>query len=229
MKKVFVLAAALIAAVVSQSAGATVIYSNLGPGGSYSPSGGQLVTGSSSTFGASYSSAARFRSQDYVSVDQIDVALSNLSGMNSAKVSLWTSNNGIPGVPLPGIELGSWTVSGFPAYNTSSTALITISGISGVQLAGGQHYFLAVTPVSQSDDSANIWNLNTSGAAGRLAFDYGYGFGWQGYYNYVSLLPAFDVIGTKVPEPGTIALVLGGIAGALRLRRCKAGRGADKR
>jgi hypothetical protein len=212
MKKALVFAAALAAAaLVSQSAGATTIVSTFGPGNTYNGAAGFLVGGSGSYLSIQYNEAAEFAVSSYFDLEQIDLAVQNLAGTNTAKVSLWTKSAS----GGPGYELASWTIGGMGGYNSSSNSPVTISGITGITLAAGAHYFLAVQPVSGSDDSAGIWNLNSIGAPAVVFHNYGYGWWNTG----VVPSPAFDLIGTKAPEPATIALVFGGIAGAMRLRR----------
>lgn len=214
MQKAMILAAALAgAALAAQPAGAAAIYSNIGSG--YLCCGGYAFGGSAGALGHSQYDAVPFVSPFYASVDQIDVALGRIWGTDTAQVSVWTAKG-----TLPGVKLASWNVSGFPYLGSSSTQLVTISGISGLGLLGGTKYFLAVGPADPHDDSFAVWNLNQTGAVAGYAWNYGYG--WSTYLNYTATMPAFDVVGhydPSVPEPGTIALVLGGLAGAARLRR----------
>lgn len=212
MQKAMIFAAALAgAALASQSAGATVIYSNFGPGNSYQGCCGFIVGGSTGGWGGLYMQAAEFRAPIYASLDQIDVALSNMGGSDTALVGIWTRSAG----GHPGYNLGSWMVTGIPAYGSTSNSPMTVSGISGITLAGGAHYYVSVSPVSNNDDSKNGWNFNSIGATGNTQANYGWGWSSSG----VGTATAFDVMGTPVPEPGTIALMIGGFAGAMRLRR----------
>jgi hypothetical protein len=214
MQKAMIFAAALAgAALASQAADATVLYSNFAPGNSYQGCCGMVVGGSTGGWHGLYIQAAEFRAPIYASLDQIDVALVTLGGADTALVGLWTKS----AAGHPGYNLGSWVVTGLPAYGASNSPL-TISGITGIILAGGEHYYVSVGPVSNSDDSKTGWNLNSSGALGNRQSNYGWG--WSG--NSFGTATAFDVVGTAVPEPGTIALVLGGLAGTARLRRRRA-------
>lgn len=206
------IAALFSVALVSHAAQATTIYTDLAPGSSYDCCSGYAFGGLTGMFASTSMAAVEFTSSAYASVDRIDLALQNISGSDTAEVSLWTKSG-----MLPGMELASWMVSGLPSMGSSTSAMITISGIAGLTLAGGEHYFLALSPVSPTDDSANVWNANTMGATGKFAFSGGSG--WFAVPGYTAVLPAFDIVGTQVPEPATIALALSGMAGAMRLRR----------
>lgn len=204
-----------MAAIVGLAAGpasAATIYSDLGPGNSYDCCSGLSVSGSGAF--AFFSEAAMFQSPVNASVDQIDIALSNINGTDTAEVSLWTVSGGVPGV-----QLGSWMVSGFPAFGSTSNSPITITGISGINLNAGTSYYLVAAPVSPTDNSDNSWNLNGFGTTGTVANNQGNG--WDAVSP--AILPAFDILGTvgtvHVPEPASIALLLGGLAGAIGLRR----------
>ena len=153
---------------VATVANAATVFSTFGPGQSFDLLG-VLISGPTSAvlFGSQY--ADGFTSPGYFNVDQIDVALANLSGTNSANVSLWTDV-----ADVPGSELGSWTLNGQPPFG--SFQVTAISGITGISLTKKSKYFLAVSPGAA--DTYDQWMGNNVGAQGPIAHMIGGG-GWE--------------------------------------------------
>jgi hypothetical protein len=213
LKLKFLAGAAIAAASLAWAASAeasTTIFSSFDPGPSYSSSSGWTVSTSSSAVGTTYSPAMNFTSPgDYV-VTQIDLGLGNVAGQNAVDISLWTDAGG-----ALGSNLGTWHVTGLPAFGSTGTALTTISGITGVSVHTGANYWLSADGVG---DSWNGWNL--TGAPGTILYPC--------CGTLSGGLGAFDVIGdvpTGVPEPATwISVILGfGALGlAMRNRRRRA-------
>jgi len=184
------------AAVSSQQAFAAVIFSDLGVGNSYNCCSAEDVTGSSTSIG--YQAVADgFTSAGTYDVTQIDVALAYLRGTNEAEISLWTDAGGSPGT-----ELGDWTVKDQPFFG--STALTTISGITGVTLAAGNSYYLIVAPIAA--DTFDGFNFNSTGASGPVLVNNG-----SGFFQVGTTLNAFAIL--SVAEPSTWAMMLLGFAG----------------
>jgi hypothetical protein len=197
MKRIVHLAVAFAATVLlAVPAAATTIYSTFGPGNSYDRVSGWGIVGP--VYGASSFAAGFVSSADYT-VTQIDFGLSRITGTDGAVVSLWTDSGG-----LPSTLLGSWTVTGLPNFGSSSTAVTTISGITGIHLTEGSAYFLVADPLAA--DTLAIWNQNSIGAATNILVDYGNG--WE----MGEAATAFDLQG-QIPEPSTLLLLFGGLAG----------------
>lgn len=203
------MAAAVMASMISAPALATTIFSTLDGSGKYDASDSWTI-GSSPT---SYSSASGFVSPGDFSLEQIDLGLSNVTGTNSATVSLWTDAAGVPGTML-----GSWSVSNQPSFGSTDSALATIGGISGIDLSAGASYFLVVVP--DAADTWDTWNWSTV-STGDVLYSTDGGGTW-GTNGGAQALGAFDLIGSaggRVPEPITIALFGAGLAGAAAMRR----------
>lgn len=194
---------------------ATVIASTLNAG-LYNSAAGQVASGSASFVGEE-EFAAPFISSGNFSVDQIDVGLTNNAGTNSAVVGLWTDVAGIPAV-----ELGSWNVNNQPHFGSTGSILTTITGISGINLTSGGHYFITIFP--GASDTWDVWNGNTLGIVGA-DFSTDGGVSWTQQANLDR--PAFDVLGTAaaaVPEPGTLSLfgfALFGLGASQRRRKSR--------
>jgi hypothetical protein len=196
----FVAAGSVVAAAPSQ---ASVIFSDLGPGGAYDSNVGWTVATNASVIAQDIAIGQEFTTTGAGDVSQIDVALGLLAGGGGAgQVSLWTSGFGS--------ELGVWN-----ATYSQPAGLFTISGITGVQLDADTTYILVASGLS---DTFGYWAWNSAGATGNL-YD-------NQSYQENGPLGAFDVLGgVAVPEPATWAMMLGGFGGLgalLRRRRARA-------
>jgi len=90
-------------------------------------------------------------------VIQIDLAVSNDEDtLDTFYASIWTENAGIPGTEVSGAY---WSLSTSAIFGTCC-ALVSITGITGVNLTGGQEYFMILGPLSLSDSSFNVWDWN---------------------------------------------------------------------
>jgi hypothetical protein len=201
---------------------ATALFSDLGTGNNvYNDTSEFDLAGSSSIYGAiNNSNSSMFADQFTVSgtgslpVLEIDLAVSNILGGNSFFASIWTDNSGTPGTQVPD---AFWDLS---TTNTAETccSLVTITGITGVTLTGGDEYFLVLGPQSDTDGSWNGWNYNSMGATGLSLQSTNGGLSWNTYYAN-GPLAAFDIVS---PEPGSwlmIGLGLAAIVSGARYRR----------
>ncbi len=145
---------------------------------------------------------------------QLDIALLYPNGLNepnSAIVDLVSDSSDSPGTVLQ-----SWNVANLPNSSICCT-LTTLTGDGTIPLVEGSKYWVAVLP--SSDSSLILWAWNTTGvntsccSNGVPALLYNHGSGWgpadklYGYPNPAPA-PAFEVLGTASPEPGTMALAL---------------------
>lgn len=212
----------------SPSAFATAFFSDFGPGGTYGAGGGYSISGSNA-WNLTYSAwGAQFTSSSSGTVTQIDLALTNNAGSGNVNVYLYGDSSGSPASSA----IGSWTVAAAGQFGSTNNTVVTIPGISGVNLVAGTSYWLLLAPVDAGGSLFDAWNVNSLSplALGNLV-------GFSDPTQITSspsqtvsdqTLPTFDVLGTAdavsaIPLPATLPLFAGGI-GALGLVRWRSKR-----
>jgi hypothetical protein len=128
-----------------------------------------------------------------------------LTGTAPVVVSLWSNLNvdtgGNPGSE-PQNVLGSWTVT--PLVSDGSGNQITNVDISGVTLKAGSTYWVEVAAGDAGIDAS--WYLNTISATGLTNNVYNDP-NAEAYDDAdIDTLPAFEIDGTPVPEPSSLAI-----------------------
>jgi len=138
-----------------------------------------------------------------LSVSEIDLAVGNVTPYaNTFFATIWTDSTGLPGIQVADAD---WSTS------TSATAgtccgLVSLTGITGVNLTGGDQYFMILGPLSVSDTSLNAWNDNNQGATGLVLYSNNGGSTWVS--NGTVTIGAFDVLSGATPEPTSFSLML---------------------
>jgi len=189
----------------------TVLFSDLGTGtdifsehAGYVVAGGVPISGIPSFMAASQFTVAGLGS---FSVSEIDVAMVAFGAVDTFSASIWTDVGGSPGTEMDG---ASWSASALP----DPGGVVSITGITGVALTGGQAYFLVLGPLSATDDSNNDFPFNVLGVTGDAQFSTDGGATWRDH-GADSELGAFDILGNaetvSTPEPGQLPLLLFGI------------------
>jgi hypothetical protein len=201
----------------------TTLFSDLGPAGDpYDCCNGATITGSGFPGGFSDIGASAFTvsGSGNFAVSQIDLGVGYIGSLHTFYASIWTDDGGLPGAQVSGAY---WTnlvtnteFGSCPPTCTNNGGLVTVSGISGVSLVGGQSYFMIVGPVALDDTSWNAWNVNNQNQTGTTLFSTDGGDTWNS--RGISPLNAFDVL---TPEPGSLLLLGSGVMGAIGVLRRK--------
>jgi len=170
---------------------ADVIFSDFGPGNTYSCCldwGIGLHIPPFSTV-----SAMAFTPSSNFDLSQINLGITWVGNTNSVNVSLETDSAG-----LPGTTIESWTLTNLPPVG-STNLIETISPVSTIELRAWQQYWIAAAGVG---DASAVWNWNIVGATGAYAQSDGGSFVLN-----QGTLGAFDVLGAPVPEPSSFWLL----------------------
>jgi hypothetical protein len=203
------LLALAVCCIISIPAAADTIYNTFNTGDTYGCCSGWGVSGPDGP-NKQVTNAQEFTAGGSAFVTEVDLGISVLQGNGDATAALYT----VGGNGSPGTLLGSW---GFTAHQNfgDCCAVETINTNGGPMLTQGTDYFMMLSAPGQNVD---VWNDNTTGAKGDVQISRNNGNTWsdQG----VTILSAFRVEGTAVPEPGTLVMLGSGIvAAAAGLRR----------
>ncbi|MDE2368814.1 MAG: PEP-CTERM sorting domain-containing protein [Burkholderiales bacterium] len=199
-------AMAVAGSFLGTAAQAGVVFSDLGPApGAYNAKVGWAVTGSGSFGGTSFYSAHEFEAGGVgnLSISRIDLGISVIAPGDGFDVGLWTDNAG-----MVGSELASWKALTTLQDFGKCCELLTIDGISGLTLTGGQSYFLVLAPHTDAGASDYVIALNNQGVKGGQLYSSDGGTTWRS--NGSQTIGAFDIVsrdGTSVPEPATLPLL----------------------
>ena len=178
---------------------ADIIYSNFNatPGNLYNPSGAAI--GGATSIPGRYDQAFAFVSPANYLLTGLNIPLELVEGTNDAVISLWDNNGGVPGSALTG-----WVTGPVP-LNPQCCGFQSLVANDPVTLLAGQTYW--VLAVANGSNTWISWSYNNIGAVGSDALRHSDG-AFQVDNN--SLMAAFQVLGTPVPEPTTETLVFAG-------------------
>jgi len=201
----------------------TVLFSDLGPGGSFTTSVGSILQGSNGNTRQSITQAREFTVSGTGSFDVtgFDLAVFVNGGGSSFAAAIFTNNGALPGTQIgSSYDLTANTFCGATCYSVASQ-----TGVTGITLTGGSHYWMVLGPQSLTDSSENIWRGNDQGATSLLVASLDGGQHWITENGGLQTNAAFSVIGdaavSGVPEPSYVVLVAGGLLAVVVKKRVR--------
>lgn len=200
----------------------TLLFSDFGPGNSYSTdpmNPGSVLQGSNGNTRQSITQAREFTVSGAGSFDvtQIDLAVNTNGGGSSFMAAIFTNNGAQPGTQIgPSFDLTA----------LASGCCETDSAITGVTLTGGVQYWMVLGPQSLTDNSENIWRVNNQGSTSLQVASINGGQSWVTENGGPAPNLAFDVLGNSqasgVPEPNSLILMTSGLFAAVVTKRLRA-------
>jgi hypothetical protein len=190
----------------------TPIYDNVTAG--YGVAGGAVPT----VPAGGQSIANQFTSSVTGNVTQIDVALSYANTFSPlAYVSIYSTSGTAPGTLL--YQSDNFSVG--QQWGSTSYGLVTITGMTNLNLTAGSQYFIAV---NWGDPNTDLhWYDNgiatpANYVTGQSYVSYNGGTTWS-LLSSNQRLAAFDIVGTPVPIPAAVWLLGSGLIGLIGIRR----------
>ena len=201
----------------SSAAQATPLFSNFSAGHGYDTSAGLAVGDGNLDGSANYAQASAFTAGATATLGSIVIALSDVFGAGQpapVTVALRSNSGGTPGGVLESFTIAAGTIGTLGLNN----ATLVLNSITHPSLNNGTQYWVAV---STSLTNLISWNFNNSNdlTDGVEAQSLDGGGSWAAAFGNTRGAFEVDPYVPAVPEPGTPALLAGGLAAWLGRRR----------
>ena len=196
--KIRAFAVVACAVLVTATLRAAVIYSSFGAGNTYNPGGGWLI--GHPEFHAD--TGFGFIAGDTFRLDQVSAAIAVQSGTNQIELWLMSDAGFQPGSVIESFKF----IGGMGPDGTMNPPLTAMSVLQPELQSGAMYWLIASAPIA---DTFAVWNMNNQGASGPRAYRE---FGGSWATNISVDLGAFEIQGTAIPEPGSLLLLVAGLA-----------------
>jgi len=214
MKKLSLLTLALTALLATQTASATVVFTNFGPSLAFDYTQGNTIGNDFS--GDNLASGATFTplSTNYT-FNSLTIALSCFFApcADPFIVALTQDSAGQPATVIESFSVGGGTLS----TSGSAYSPIVITSISHPTLSAGTAYWVTV---ATSTNNVGSWDLNNTGDVSSVALSYDAGVNWSAGGNP----GAYQIDGAAIiaaPEPGSLIGLATGLLAMISARKFK--------
>ncbi len=180
---------------------ADTVFSDYGPSHNYSPVFNGYEVGNGYALAAAFSSPANY------TLTQIDLSIEPLFGNPTVIVDLLNDSSGMPGALIE-----SWNLT-LPTPASPVGILETVTPVGAVPLLAGTQYWLQVAGGSGSGGN---WFFACCGPDFGPVVD---SLNGSVFSNRPALRPAFDVLGSPVPEPRFLSSLVIGIVALAWIKR----------
>jgi hypothetical protein len=175
----------------------TILFSDLGSGANvYNYLVTWVIEGSGFDGGTSVADEFMVGGTGRYNVTQIDLAVTDFYNPNFY-ATIWTDVNGSLGFEVPNAYWSASAPNYTPALGYCCSNIASVTGITGVSLAGGQDYFLVLGALNPATGVS--FDTNTQGDTADEQYSLNGGLTWND--NGLQTLGAFDVLGTPAPVP----------------------------
>lgn len=202
LRKIILLLSSCALLACALPAGAAVVFSNLGPGDSYSASG--YAVGAPFVEPTDFDVATAFTPTGNFALSTIELGMTHVTGGNELDIFFAADAAGAPGGVLESFHLSN----AVPGVLDPQSPVLVTSLLTPLLVSGTQYWVIASSPAVPSSIT---WGYNTTADFGPTA-DRVNGGPWAVFPG--DLRGAMRITGTTVaaiPEPSTYALMLAGL------------------